>query len=720
MTKLMMMIARMAMSVWFACSTVGSPKRGTVAEGIKRKQRDASEKMTKTASFCLSAEQSHIAAEERDKKKGAPAAKGIVATLLSLNPLAFVARPRVRRVDSLEVIRKRIQVKEEPPSPFPLQTTLGLPTRDALQALEPKMKKDIQEQEPRGPTDVPPHNAGATASTDSSRKCTSADEDTSTSHPGLPSVLEGPASPGHKVADKKRSREESQPKDKKEPRSSPLRPADRHQLKGRTASRLLLTAGLVVFAMILVALSVLVVRRVYSPFHTPAADVCDSEDCVQHASAILASLNRSADPCVDFHVHVCGRREADRAAEGTLAHIREVFNQLGDAQAFLAPNRSSAAAKAFAAVSRCNVDRGTSTNAEDFVKFMRERGIPWPRPASTSGKGVGRSGVLDVLLDLAINWRVALWFDVTVSMRHDTPVIIIGDVGDIPALRMEHLAGADGATYNNVVRNLSLFLSDGKLTLNDAEVKELHNDETLFRRALLFDDAYDAGEGFDDLVPVSDISTVFGQAVSPAHWAALLDKYLNAAINVSAATEMLIVKEQQFARVGSIVGSLPYQRLLNVLGWTFAYAYAWTVNTDFDVLSAVTGDVFTHVQCFVAVQESFGIVQSAPMFQDTFDANERSKVIAALSWTSASLVELVKSSLRLAESTKLEARSKISSLVSKRIWPPEPYLHASSLDVLYANFSDDAKSFFGVWLQSKKALRAALDSPYYGSLMTSR
>ncbi|XP_077491654.1 uncharacterized protein LOC144102216 [Amblyomma americanum] len=109
-----------------AQGTVGSPKRGTVAEGIKKKQRDASEKMTKTASFCLSAEQSHIAAEERDKKKGAPAAKGIVATLLSLNPLAFVARPRMRRVDSLEVIRKRIQVKEEPPSPFPLQTTLGV------------------------------------------------------------------------------------------------------------------------------------------------------------------------------------------------------------------------------------------------------------------------------------------------------------------------------------------------------------------------------------------------------------------------------------------------------------------------------------------------------------------------------------------------------------------------------------------------------------------
>ncbi|XP_077491662.1 uncharacterized protein LOC144102224 [Amblyomma americanum] len=109
-----------------ASSTVGSPKRpGTAVEGSKRKQRDASEKMTKTASFCLSAEQSHIAAEERDKK-GVSAAKSIVVTLLSLNQFAFAARPRAMRVESFEVIRKRIQVKEKPPSPIPLQTTLGV------------------------------------------------------------------------------------------------------------------------------------------------------------------------------------------------------------------------------------------------------------------------------------------------------------------------------------------------------------------------------------------------------------------------------------------------------------------------------------------------------------------------------------------------------------------------------------------------------------------
>ncbi|KAK8781276.1 hypothetical protein V5799_017381 [Amblyomma americanum] len=122
----------------------------------------------------------------------------------------------------------------------------------------------------------------------------------------------------------------------------------------------------------------------------------------------------------------------------------------------------------------------------------------------------------------------------------------------------------------------------------------------------------------------------------------------------------------------------------------------------------------------MAAQESFGIAQAAPLFLDAFDANERQKVAALLSMTSAALSGFVQASPRIAESTKKEAVAKIASLSSSWLWPPEKYFHEDPLSALYANFSDEGETYFETWQQTKKALRAALASPLYGSLMTSR
>ncbi|KAK8773097.1 hypothetical protein V5799_012342 [Amblyomma americanum] len=501
--------------------------------------------------------------------------------------------------------------------------------------------------------------------------------------------------------------------------------SERH-LKERPVSRYILGAGVVALVLVLAAVSGLVVQYARSTFHSPPGDVCDTVDCVLHARSILATMNESADPCADLHAHVCGRSGEAETARDTLLRIysREVVNTLGDAQAFLGSyHGSSAAVKAFAAFAKC-LDRGASRDAGNFVAFMRDRGILWPHPPAASKAGADLHGVLDVLLDLTVNWRVALWFDVTVSSNSNQadPIIIIGDIGDVPALRMDQLAGADNFTYADVVQNMSHFLSGGEVTLNEAELVELRQDEAAFRNTLLASYTYADEDEFDNLLPLKDFATLFGPDVSSAEWTTLLGKYLRDAVNVSATTTVLVFKEQQFKRVGNMMGYLPNQRLWNVLGWTFAYAYAWIINADFDSLelNPTTRDVTTRVQCFIATQESFGIAYASPAFRDAFNASDRDKVVAVLNWTSAALVTLANASRAIAESTKTEARSKIESLASTRLWPPEPYLHVGSLDSLYTNFSGEARSFLEIWLQSRKALRAALASPYYDSLLTSR
>ncbi|KAL1425137.1 hypothetical protein MTO96_019483 [Rhipicephalus appendiculatus] len=163
---------------------------------------------------------------------------------------------------------------------------------------------------------------------------------------------------------------------------------------------------------------------------------------------------------------------------------------------------------------------------------------------------------------------------------------------------------------------------------------------------------------------------------------------------------------------------------MDVIGWTFSYAYAWMVNANFDFPAPVTtaGRLEINVLCFVAEQESFGIVQAAPIFRDAFDVSEKEKVTTALQKTSEALVGLVLASSAISNLTKREAVAKLDALVWKYwLWPFDPYLQVdSALDTLYANFSDKPGSVFESWMLSRKALRAALANPHYERLMKSR
>ncbi|XP_054932615.1 uncharacterized protein [Dermacentor andersoni] len=367
------------------------------------------------------------------------------------------------------------------------------------------------------------------------------------------------------------------------------------------------------------------------------------------------------------------------------------------------------------------------TASDDFLAFMQDRGITWPFRAASS-RNATVFDVLDIILDLAVNWRVGLWFDIVVShtASHDgTPLVVIGEPGDLVVLRLEQLALFDDVTYDNTVQMVALYLTGGKVSLDDVTLKVLLLDEGAFRTVVLpTDQADDSGDGFDVLVPLGNITQVFGNVLSATDWSRLLDKHLSSAIrNVSNDTKLLILNKERFSRLGHLVGLFPVARVLDVVGWTFSYSYIWMVNADFDfpAPASTAGKLDTNVLCFVAAQESFGIAQAAPVFRDAFSADERWKVMTLLEKTSVAFVEHVVASAAIPNFTKTEAVAKIGSLAwSYWLWPLDPYLQAgSALDVLYANFSETSASVFESWIQSKKALRAVLATPHYERLMTS-
>ncbi|KAH7977577.1 hypothetical protein HPB49_002554 [Dermacentor silvarum] len=370
------------------------------------------------------------------------------------------------------------------------------------------------------------------------------------------------------------------------------------------------------------------------------------------------------------------------------------------------------------AVEMCADRSGASEAIEDFAEFMVDRGISWPAQPLRAERA-GLLEFFDVLLDLSINWRVALWFDVSAvySDIDGSFVISFSEIGALAWHRMRQLSTLDDDAYAAFVRNMSSLLTNGSLKLDDEGVEKLRHDETVIRNTVL---SLDAAEQHDLVVPLHKIGDVTG-VISSAEWMTLLKKHLSADFNISSRTEVLLSNEPYLARIFTLLRAITGDRALNVTGWMFAYVYAWTVTPALDDFPNMgTDGMRTYSLCFLTVQEWLGLSHLAASFTHEFPAPERHKISDVLNWTSFGLVDTIANSRSVSNSTKSMAAAKIKTTAGRHFWPPEPFFHLDTLDIMYDSFPAQQNTFFAIWTKSRRALRRSLTNRFYGSLMTAR
>ncbi|KAH6937255.1 hypothetical protein HPB50_026223 [Hyalomma asiaticum] len=466
-------------------------------------------------------------------------------------------------------------------------------------------------------------------------------------------------------------------------------------------------------------------RRVRAPVEDGDV-VCSSSDCLDHAHQLLQSLNTSADPCTHFHTYVCGSDRSRQEAQlsEALFYAKLVVSSTVRAVASLAPPtagaQNSATSKAAAAMSAC-LDQPATQTAEPFVKFMEARRIQWPSVKSSEGMGI--IGVLDALMDLIVDWRVVLWFDAKLMYLTEDrlPVVTFGEPGALTMLRMRQVSLLDDAAYADAVRSVSLFLTNGTTELKSSAIEELREDERAIRDAVLSTRVDDQ----DILLSLHKAHQLYLRNVSLNEWLSVIAKHVKSTSAISLETRILIMKQQSFSRLTSLLGTFSPTRLVNVIGWTVAYVYVWMLNDDFESFGGRTGAVVSaDVLCFLAVHESFGIVQASTIFHTTFGTLAQKEYVSALFNSSSTvLLNKLQASDSITNLTKKEAALKIGVHMRSQLFPPLPFTFADQLDILYAVFPssyDEGATFFETWLKSKQVLQSTLFSPFHDSLLTAR
>uniref|UniRef100_A0A224YC97 Endothelin-converting enzyme n=1 Tax=Rhipicephalus zambeziensis TaxID=60191 RepID=A0A224YC97_9ACAR len=450
-----------------------------------------------------------------------------------------------------------------------------------------------------------------------------------------------------------------------------------------------------------------------------SANVCGTKDCREQAARIAMNIDAKRDPCQDLYAYTCGGAKASDSKGSLMSSYVESVK--GFIQRGLVPeerNSSGAAYKAYSAFNAClSRSAGVVDAAKPFAEFMSARKIPWPSSAPLD------ADPLDVLVDLAVNWRVPLLFDVRLlyTERENPLVVTIEHVGDVALLRMEQLSASDLSVgeYDNLLRSVAGYLRQGAL-LSDEDCRQLRQDEGAVRNNVTLIARSEEQEEVDVFVAsVNDSVLEMGPT-----WLTLLRRHLGRDVELSPSTKLLAHSGRHFHAVLTLLASVPRERLLNVIGWTFAYSYLWLVNPDSDHFQpGKESDVFdVQVACFLAVQESYGTLLVAPQFLAYFHQQaNRQRLFDLWNETTQAFVRAVLASRSLANATKHWAVEKILQRTRRQLWPPEPFFHAELLDELYEGFPAAMTTSSGLFkslFESRRAARRILRNSYYGRLLT--
>ncbi|XP_070397328.1 uncharacterized protein [Dermacentor albipictus] len=180
-------------------------------------------------------------------------------------------------------------------------------------------------------------------------------------------------------------------------------------------SKAAIASSLALLASVLLIVAVLIWHE--APPERGPDPMCETSDCLRFAFIIGQSMDRSADACAAFGTFVCGgARLPDMhswmpEARDNLLHswtndVIESLNapKVGDSAGRILDN---ARAMLQSCLETACDETISQRNARDLRIFLEQRKLSWPGDPQ-------RSDVhpLDVLLDLAINWQMPLWFNV--------------------------------------------------------------------------------------------------------------------------------------------------------------------------------------------------------------------------------------------------------------------------------------------------------------------
>ncbi|KAH9383918.1 hypothetical protein HPB48_025820 [Haemaphysalis longicornis] len=450
------------------------------------------------------------------------------------------------------------------------------------------------------------------------------------------------------------------------------------------------------------------------------AHVCSSIPCIHHAELILSKLNWTVDPCSDFETFVCSKWKAPTnlyshatflerfAIDAWFNYFRTVFTE--------GTRRLAVGAKARAMFEVCLTNTGSNevSSASLLKEFMHKRKIPWPDDPLPGATPLG------VLLDVAYNWRIGIWFVVKsfrAPMQGAKHALLFSPAREaiLFANYMEEAISAEG--YIKYWNKLHEAYATYPSRRNDSEVLRI--------RQIEHDIFHQLGSVLQDKVsvpvqyPLADIANIT-PGLPSVEWMRELNKSAEVPGGY-APTDLISTNNAALLQtVDKVLRQHSWHDLLLHISWFLVQALSPLADRN---LLPPGKNNWTTIDrrrrlCASWVERSYMVLIRSMIVSHLTDSKTREAIDGVLKEVKYIAQKKVSNLAWINDdSFKRTALLKLQNTKAV-IWPPEKLLTDEGLSTMYANFSRNEKSLVAFWIKSLEATRALRDKPEYDEALT--
>ncbi|XP_077498588.1 endothelin-converting enzyme 2-like [Amblyomma americanum] len=449
--------------------------------------------------------------------------------------------------------------------------------------------------------------------------------------------------------------------------------------------------------------------------------LCTTISCRQYAHLLTALVNESISPCDDLEAFACSKWASRVASErgppfgyGSALMGLMLADWFAEFERELssATERLATGHHALAAFEACMADKnpGVAAKSSNVLRqFMRERRILWPESPE---EGVHP---LAVLLDLAYNWGIGLWFDTRLQLRGNTRKLeLLLTVGEMMPYWASYQRYVEKQDYEAYWKSFSVvFGGSGKSSPGGQHMKRVATAEAHICQE--FTQVYQRTDKKPARIDIANMSR-YTPSLSSQEWT----ENLNATVTPGQRSgygpiEKLLVSDTALlAVVSNLFGNYSRPELLEHISWFFVQVFAPLVTSD--IYSAMyrvksAGDHQHRIFCSTEVEAMFGPLVASLYAANRFSAESRQILDNDFTDVGFTVRDKI-ASLSSVDNATLNLIAEKLATAHTVLWPP-PDLNNGTSAVMHAN-SSMKHTFVESWIEARRnTMRLAHSGPTF-------
>lgn len=441
---------------------------------------------------------------------------------------------------------------------------------------------------------------------------------------------------------------------------------------------------------------------------TSTVKLCETETCRDFVHWV--GLELDGHPCEDFAAFVCSDFKKLLAINISVADDVAVRSALYHGRLLESGKDTFDITKPAAMFKSCLVrteedDRRVSRTLHDL---MREQNLFWPEAPRSNISGLK---VAKIIVDLAVNWVLPLWFNIVLIPANGTMPRFIyvspSNLGKVWYPLHTYTLG-EIVSYKSYweffIRSLP---PEYRVDVSAQTINKMRDTHGYILQRLFISASRSHPEPVH--FKLKDLSGAYKYIV-PTDWVDALQAALRAAPSINSDDRIFFTDQYLLNMTNDFFQRYPEETLLAQLSW-WAVQIIGSIVSKVAINQLLSGVAEEHLGllCSFEVETVYALLLAATDVASKFTRENRTYIDTFFDGIVKSAMNKIRTASWIERNSKKAFLSKLQKMTTS-VWPSETYLTEHGLHQVYKEFPKEQQTFIDFWITSRRALHSLRDS----------